>query len=73
MKEELYRKEIPRGIRNGFDVCLKCRVDWVSKYGKMGEKHTFWALFGDLYRYTLNLYRYTLCSGHFWPMCTGTH
>ena len=54
-------------------MCLKCRVDWVSKYGKMGEKHTFWALFGDLYRYTLNLYRYTLCSGRFWPMCTGTH
>ena len=31
MKDELNRKEIPRGILNGFDVCLKCRVDWVSK------------------------------------------
>ena len=54
-------------------MCLKCKVDWVSKYGKMDEKHTFWAIFGDVYRYTLNMYRYTLCSGHFWPMCTGTH
>ena len=47
-------------------MCLKCRVDWVSKYGKMDEKHTFWEIFGDVYRYTL-------CSGRFWPMCTGTH
>ena len=46
---------------------------WVEKYGKMDEKHTFWAIFGDVYRYTLNMYRYTLCSGHFWLMCTGTH
>ena len=53
-------------------MCLKCRVDWVSKYGKMDEKHTFWEIFGDVYRYTLNMYRYTLCSGRFWPMCTGT-
>ena len=54
-------------------MCLKCRVDGVSKYGKMDEKHTFWEIFGDVYRYTLNMYRYTLCSGHFWPMYTGTH
>ena len=47
-------------------MCLKCRVDWVSKYGKIDEKHTFWAISGDVYRYTL-------CSGRFWPMCTGTH
>ena len=72
MKEELSSKEVIRDIWNGFDVCLKCRVDWVSKYGKMGEKHTFWAIFGDMYWYTLNLYRYTLGSGHFWPRCTGT-
>ena len=54
-------------------MCLKCRVDCVSKYGKIDEKHTFWAIFGDVYRYTLIMYRYTLVSGHFWPMCTGTH
>ena len=29
------------------------------------EKHTFWALFGDLYRYNFG-------SGHFLPTCTGT-
>ena len=55
-----------------FDVCLKCRVDWISKHGKIGEKHTFWALFGDLYRYILSLYRYNFGSGHFLPTCTGT-
>ena len=44
----------------------------MEKYGKMGEKHTFWAFFGDLYWYTLNLYRYSLGSGHFGPTCTGT-
>ena len=54
-------------------MCLKCRVDYVSKYENLDEKHTFWSIFGDVYRYTLNMYRYTLCSGLFWPMCTGTH
>ena len=53
-------------------MCLKCRVDWVSKYGKMDEKHTFWAIFGDVYRYTLNMYRYTLCSSHF-GQCVSVH
>ena len=38
MKEELSRKEVTRDIWKGFDVCLKRRVDWVSKYKKMGEK-----------------------------------
>ena len=47
-------------------------VDWVSKYGKMGEKYPFWEFFSDMYRYTLNLYRYMLGSGRFWPTCTGT-
>ena len=36
--------------------------------GKMEEKQTIWALFSDMYRYTLNM----LGSGHFWPTCTGT-
>ena len=51
---------------------MEYRVDWVAKYGKMGEKYPFWAFSGDMYRYTLNMYRYMLCSGHFGPMCTGT-
>ena len=51
---------------------MKYRVDWVAKYGKMGEKHTFWAIFGDMYRYTLNLYQYILGFGRFWPTCIGT-
>ena len=44
----------------------------MEQYGKMGEKHIFWAFFGDMYRYTLNMYRYMLGSGHFGPTCTGT-
>ena len=47
-------------------------LNWVAKYGKMEQKHTFWAIFGDMYRYTLNMYRYSLGSGHFGPTCTGT-
>ena len=51
---------------------MEYRVDWVEKYGKMGEKHTFWEFSGNLYRYTLNLYWYSLGSGYFGPTCTGT-
>ena len=51
---------------------MEYRVDQVEKYGKMGEKYTIWTIFGDMYRYTLNLYRYILGSGRFWPTCTGT-
>ena len=47
-------------------------LNWVEKYGKMEEKYTIWALFGDMYRYTLNMYRYMLGSGHFGPTSTGT-
>ena len=39
---------------------------------KIGEKHTFWVIFGDVYRYTLNMYRYTLHSGHF-GQCVPVH
>ena len=70
MKEDLSIKEITRCIGNGFEVYMEYRVDWVAKYRKMGEKHTFWAIFGDMYRHTLNLYRYSLGYGHFWPTCT---
>ena len=44
----------------------------MKKCGKMGEKHTLWVIFGNIYRYTLNMYRYMLGSGHFEPTCTGT-
>ena len=50
-------------------MVLKCiwtiELNWVEKYGKMEEKQTIWALFGDMYRYMLG-------SGHFWPTCIGT-
>ena len=39
---------------------------------KNGEIYHFWAFLGDLYRYTLDLYWYSLGSGRFWPTCTGT-
>ena len=51
---------------------MEYRVDRVAKYGKLGEKYPLWAFFGDMCRYTLNLYRYMLGSGRFWPTCTGT-
>ena len=57
-------------------MVFKClwtiELNWVEKYGKMEEKHTIWALFGDMYWYTLNMYWYMLGSGHFGPRCTGT-
>ena len=36
------------------------------------EKIPIMGIFGEVYRYTLNLYQYTFGSGHFWPKCTGT-
>ena len=74
MKEELSRKEVTREIWNGFDVCLKYRVELGSKVWKNVRKTHILSTFGfgDMYRYTLNLYRYTLGSGRFWPTCTGT-
>ena len=57
-------------------MVLKCiwtiELNWVEKYRKMEEKHTIWALVGDMYRYTLNMYRYMLGSGHFGPTSTDT-
>ena len=47
MKEDLSRKEITRCIGIGFEVYMEYRVDWVAKYGKMDENHTFWAFFGE--------------------------
>ena len=47
-------------------------VIYGRKCMKNGRKYTFWAIFGDMYRYTLNMYRYMLGSGHFGPTCTGT-
>ena len=40
---------------------------WGSKIWENERKYTFWAFPGHVYRYTLNMYRYTLCSGRFWP------
>ena len=54
-------------------ICVRSiEVNWVSKIWKNGRKYTFWAIFGDMYRYTLNMYWYMLGSGHFGPTCTGT-
>ena len=55
-------------------MVLKCiwtiELNWVEKHGKMEAKHKIWALFGDMYRYTLNMYQYMLDSGHYGPTCT---
>ena len=72
MKEELSKIEVIRWIWNGFDVCLKYRVDLGIKIWKNVTKTHILGPSGNMYRYTLNMYRYTLGSGHFWPMCIGT-
>ena len=48
------------------------RSDLWKKVHENGRKYTFWAIFDDMYRYTLNMYRYSLGYGHFWPTCTDT-
>ena len=47
-------------------------VIYGRKCMKNGRKYTLWEIFSDMYWYTLNLYRYSLGSGRFWPTCTGT-
>ena len=73
MKEELSRKEVTREIWNGFDVCLKYRVELGSKVWKNVRKthilgifgspvpvhFGFWSFLANVYRYTLGVYRYT--------------
>ena len=63
-------------LQKRYGMVLMCvwsiEWNWVAKYGKMEQKHTFWAFSGDMYRYTLNMYWYMLGSGHFGPTCTGT-
>ena len=44
--------------------CIRSDI-WMKVHEKKRRKYTFWAVFSDMYRYTLNLYRYTLGSGHF--------
>ena len=51
--------------------CIRSDI-WMKVHEKKRRKYTVWAFPGDVYRYTLNMYRYTLGSGHFWPRCTGT-
>ena len=46
-------------------------VIYGRKCMKNGRKYTLWAIFGDMYQYTLNMYLYMLGSGHFGPTCTG--
>ena len=51
---------------------MEYRVELGRKIWKKFRKYTLWAIFGDMYRYTLNMYRYMLGSGHFGPTCTST-
>ena len=56
-------------LQERYGMVLMCvwsiEWNWVAKYGKMEQKHTFWAFLGDMYRYMLG-------SCHFGPTCTGT-
>ena len=51
---------------------MEYRVELGGKVWKNGRKIHILDILRDMYRYTLKVYRYTLCSGHFWPKCTGT-
>ena len=62
MKDSVSKNREFKMNLSGLDVFMEY---WVELGGKMGEKHTFWEFFGDMYRYMLG-------SGHFWPTCTGT-
>ena len=46
MKEEFSRKEVTREIWNGFDVCLKYRVELGSKNMEKWEKIHILGIFG---------------------------
>ena len=59
MEEELNRKEVTRGIGNGFDVCTKYRVGLGWKNMEKWDKNTHFGYF-----------RVT-CTGTPWT-CTGT-
>ena len=50
---------------------MEYRVELGGKVLKNGRKIHILDILRDMYRYTLKVYRYTLCSGHFWPKCTG--
>ena len=78
MKEELSRKEVTRDIWNGFDVCLKCRVDLGIKIWEKVTKTHIMGTFGwhvpvhlehvpvhfGFWSFLANVYRYTL--GVYW-------
>ena len=48
------------------------KVEFGGKIWKNGRKTNNLGTFGDMYRYTLNMYSYMLGSGHFGPTCIST-
>ena len=59
MKDDLSKNRDFKMNWSGLGVFMEHWVDLGIKTWKNGEKYTFWAFFDDLYRYTLNLYRYS--------------
>ena len=51
---------------------MEYRVELGGKVWKNRRKTHILGISGDMYWYTLNMYRYILYSGHFRPTCTGT-
>ena len=51
---------------------MEYRVDLGINIWKNRRKIHILDILRDLYRYTLNMYRYSLGSGHFAPTCTDT-
>ena len=45
----------------------------IKNMEKKGRKYTFWAFSGDMYRYTLNVYRYTLPEPNMYRYMLGVY
>ena len=66
------RATYPITHNKGKELIIPANVDTPVDDGKMGETHTFWAFFGDLYRYTLNMYRYSPLESNLYRYRCGT-
>ena len=53
---------------------MKYRVDLgIKDMEKKGRKYTFWTFSGHVYRYTLNVYRYTLPEPNVYRYTLGVY
>ena len=72
MKDNLSKNRDFKMNLSGFDVFMEYWVDLGINIWKNGRKHTFWVFLGDLYRYTLDLYRYSPPEPNLYQYRCGT-